>query len=410
MGNCLCVAVERDRAAEALGGGLYWSEGSRRGLQDLHQGDGLEKPRTGIGAASICLRREGSQALHLREFIVCVCDLSRLPRETGIGERSLAQLIAQLKKAPFTRRDLQHGCRRRRRRDVCSGGKGQGGSTQNQSRQRAYHGRECDRGSDICQDSGQNGYSWNMSDRENIGSNVTQAAGLVGGHLILGGASSLLSSGLFAALWRSVKDDSQDTTMLDRAAALWMHDHQRPGLTELARGLAVMGSPPVMIGVGAAGALSGLLLRRVRGAAWTLPLAILGAGAIIQGVKTIFRRPRPSFFTPLLKETGYSFPSGHSLIAMTVYGLLGFFGMHLVRGRSARAAMVGGAGTVIGLVGASRVYVGVHYITDVLAGWTAGFPWLLTCIVLHEHLARRFAVAGQPVLSEDNSSESLSRK
>ena len=82
----------------------------------------------------------------------------------------------------------------------------------------------------------------------------------------------------------------------------------------------------------------GLAWRKVRGAAWTLPIAVIGAGVIIQGVKLFVQRPAPAlaFFTPLLHEAGYSFPSGHSLIAMVVYGLLGYFALHLFKNHAAR--------------------------------------------------------------------------
>ena len=133
------------------------------------------------------------------------------------------------------------------------------------------------------------------------------------------------------------------------------------------------------------------VLAKVRGAAWTLPLAVLGAGVIIQGIKMEFKRPRPTFFSPLLHELGYSFPSGHSLIAIVVYGLLGYFALHLVHSRAAKRAVRAVTVLLIICIGISRPYVQVHYPTDVLAGWTAGLPWLMTCIWLHEALTRHFA-------------------
>ena len=225
-----------------------------------------------------------------------------------------------------------------------------------------------------------------------------QAAGIATGHIILGLVLSLLSVGVFALVWEQVEDKSHLATGFDRAVLFWLWHHQVPWITTVAKGLAWMGSPPVIVSMAAIGAVLGLFWRRVRGAAWTLPLAVLGAGVIIQGIKMEFRRPRPDFFTPLLHETGYSFPSGHSLIAIVVYGLLGYFAMHLFRNHAARVAV--GAITVLLVIaiGVSRVYVAVHYPTDVLAGWTAGLPWLLTCLWLHERLTRRYANAGEPVL------------
>jgi undecaprenyl-diphosphatase len=138
---------------------------------------------------------------------------------------------------------------------------------------------------------------------------------------------------------------------------------------------------------------------RIRGAAWTFPLAIAGSGIIIETIKLFVHRARPDLFRPLLHETGYSFPSGHSLIAVVVYGLVGYFGLHLVHRRSGRAIVACTTVVVILMIGISRVYVGVHYPTDVLAGWSMGIPWLIVCLGLHEVMVRRFERAGEPVLA-----------
>lgn len=237
-----------------------------------------------------------------------------------------------------------------------------------------------------------------MDSRQPAPEQAKQATGFTVSHIVAGIIASLLASGLFAFVWDQVKDRGRDTTALDRVLLYWMHAHANPTATLLARGLAWMGSPPTIVSIAVGAAVLGLLWRRVRGAAWTLPIAVLGAGVIIQGVKMEFRRPRPHFFTPLLKETGYSFPSGHSLIAVVVYGLLGYFVMGLFRKRIARRVVVVLTALLILAIGVSRVYVGVHYPTDVLAGWTAGIPWLLACIWLHDLMTRHFAAAGHPIL------------
>ncbi len=228
----------------------------------------------------------------------------------------------------------------------------------------------------------------------------TQAAGLVTVHFVVGIVLSLICSGLFAAVWDAVKDKDRATTQFDRSILTWMHAHQNPHLTAIAEVLAHMGSPPFIVGVAVVGALTGLAWRKVRGAAWTFPIAVVGAGLIIQGIKIVFRRPRPALFSPLLHEGGYSFPSGHSLIAIVVYGLLGYFLMHLFCSRGARRTIALGTGLLVFAIGVSRPYVQVHYPTDVLAGWLIGTPWLMTCLFLHEVLTRRFAAAGEPVLPQ----------
>ena len=221
---------------------------------------------------------------------------------------------------------------------------------------------------------------------------------VVAWHLILGILLSIIFTVVFVKLFDFVKDNGHDVTPFDHALLFWMYHHRAPFLTQAATILAHVGSPPVIVGIAVAAALLGLAWRQVRGAAWTLPIAVMGAGVIIQAVKLLVRRPRPSFFTPLLHEAGYSFPSGHSLIAIVVYGLLGYFTMHLFRSHIARAVVFVITALLIFSIGISRVYVGVHYPTDVLAGWTAGVPWLLACLALHEALARRWPSTGEPVL------------
>ncbi len=81
-----------------------------------------------------------------------------------------------------------------------------------------------------------------------------------------------------------------------------------------------------------------------------------------------------------------------------MYGLLGFFALHLVKNHAGRLAVRIVTVALIVAIGVSRVYVGVHNPTDVLAGWSAGLPWLFTCIGLHEILVRRWPESGQPVL------------
>ena len=229
--------------------------------------------------------------------------------------------------------------------------------------------------------------------------NETQPAPVIAGrHLVAGIVCSVVFTLAFARLFDFVQDHGKTITPFDRSILYFMYHHRTPFLTAAATMLAHMGSPPVIVGVAVVSAAVGLFWRKVRGAAWTMPIAILGAGVIIQSVKLIIKRPRPSFFAPILHETGYSFPSGHSLIAMVVYGLLGYFVMHLFRNFWARLAVRVLTVLVVVAIGVSRVYVGVHYPTDVLAGWTAGVPWLISCLALHEVLARRWPSSGEPVL------------
>ena len=217
-------------------------------------------------------------------------------------------------------------------------------------------------------------------------------------HLLLGVLISGLSVWGFIVLWDLVTDRGDQASRFDISILLWMHQHQSPAFTTAARILAFIGSPPFVVGLAVVGAVAGLFRREIRGAAWTLPIAALGSGMLIQVVKVAVHRNRPNAFAPLLHATGYSFPSGHSLIAVVVYGLLGYFAIRLLRGIASRLVITIVTAILIIAIGVSRVYVGVHYPTDVLAGWSAGIPWLIACIWLHERLSRIWAKAGEPIL------------
>lgn len=92
-------------------------------------------------------------------------------------------------------------------------------------------------------------------------------------------------------------------------------------------------------------------------------------------LKTLVQRPRPEGYR-LVAESGFSFPSGHSMVAMAFYGLLIWMVWRYEKDSLVRRLGVIGFGLVIVLVGLSRIYLGVHYASDVLAGFCASIAWL----------------------------------
>ena len=100
-------------------------------------------------------------------------------------------------------------------------------------------------------------------------------------------------------------------------------------------------------------------------------------------LKGWFQRPRPSLPLPLVEEPFYSFPSGHSITVLCLYGFLAYLASTRLRESRQRAAVWCGCGIVTLLVGFSRVYLGAHFPCDVLAGYLVGLPVLAGAIVLH---------------------------
>ncbi len=117
---------------------------------------------------------------------------------------------------------------------------------------------------------------------------------------------------------------------------------------------------------------------RRRDAAFVL-LAAGGAMLLTNAIKLVLERPRPH--GGLVAVSSYSWPSGHAASSIACYGALAVLGARRAP-RPARPAIWAALGLLTGLIGATRVYLGVHYPTDVVAGWTVGGLWLLAVVTL----------------------------
>jgi undecaprenyl-diphosphatase len=97
-------------------------------------------------------------------------------------------------------------------------------------------------------------------------------------------------------------------------------------------------------------------------------------------IKVTVHRPRPDLVDFLISQGGYSFPSGHSCTGLVFYGLFAFLVLHNIKDRKVARTMAAGFICLFLLIGVSRIYVGVHYPTDVLGGWSLGTAILMTAI------------------------------
>jgi undecaprenyl-diphosphatase len=118
-------------------------------------------------------------------------------------------------------------------------------------------------------------------------------------------------------------------------------------------------------------------------------LATSGAWFINGALKQWFQRPRPDVVSHLRDVMSTSFPSGHALTSAVVYLTLGALSMRIAKRRVTKFYCMGMAMLTTALVGASRVYLGVHYPTDVVAGWMIGLSWALLCWLVERSLERR---------------------
>lgn len=123
-----------------------------------------------------------------------------------------------------------------------------------------------------------------------------------------------------------------------------------------------------------------LLYKRCWWKLFALFLATGGGEAILIILKMLFHRPRP--MPQLVATHGYSFPSGHAFSAMTIYGFLIYLTWKTDSSKLLRIIILPAFTLLIFLIGISRIYLNVHYLTDVLGGYASGFAWLVFCVVI----------------------------
>jgi membrane-associated phospholipid phosphatase len=142
-------------------------------------------------------------------------------------------------------------------------------------------------------------------------------------------------------------------------------------LTEIVSAITALGGSQVVIWLTAVAAVALVSLRHFRGAA-ALLLAVVSTQATVVAAKAVMARPRPADEMAIADPSGWSFPSGHSATAVALYVTLALIATTMLRGRVRPAIVFAVAGAIVALVGLSRVYLGAHYPTDVLAGWATG--------------------------------------
>ena len=133
-----------------------------------------------------------------------------------------------------------------------------------------------------------------------------------------------------------------------------------------------------------------LLVRRARVEAALLVVAALGIQLLVFTGKDGYDRPRPDEGSAISLPSSPSFPSGHAATGIAVFGLLGILAATVARTRTQRVVAVCAGFGLAFAIGASRVVLNVHYVSDVLAGWCLGLAWLATCIAGARLLARRY--------------------
>ncbi|CDX37646.1 Phosphoesterase PA-phosphatase related protein [Mesorhizobium sp. SOD10] len=158
------------------------------------------------------------------------------------------------------------------------------------------------------------------------------------------------------------------------------------------RDVTALGSTVVLVLITTATIVYLLLIRRPSTALFMLA-AVAGGQVLSSLLKFEIDRPRPDLVSHLVNETSLSFPSGHAMLSAVTYLTLGSLAARFLPDRRTKVFVLGLAVLTTVLVGTSRVYLGVHWPSDVLAGWCAGFAWAMLCWLAARLLQRRKVVA-----------------
>ncbi|MBW4472927.1 MAG: phosphatase PAP2 family protein [Stenomitos rutilans HA7619-LM2] len=179
----------------------------------------------------------------------------------------------------------------------------------------------------------------------------------------------------------------KETQSLDTRILLTIRQWHAPFLDRVMIVITNIGNPSVLL-VASLVLAAFLLWRKQRAETVTLTLAALGALVLNTVLKALFARARPELWQRTVDVNFYSFPSGHAMMSLVVFGIIGYLlAIHVPRWRVAIAT---GTVLLVCAIGLSRLYFGVHWPTDIVAGYAAGTVWLVACILSLEIWKRRY--------------------
>lgn len=207
-------------------------------------------------------------------------------------------------------------------------------------------------------------------------SSVTLLAGL-----------ALAAGALVLFAWLAEEVFEGDTRLFDEQTRAFVNGHAGPSLTAAMRGVTYLGSTAFVLALCLCASIAFYLIRWRRAAVLML-ITMAGAFVLNAVLKTTFQRARPEPFFGIVAPQSYSFPSGHSLLSFCLFGTLAAVIHRRTRSFAVRIVTWVGAALLIALVGLSRVYLGVHYPSDVLAGYLAATVWVLA-VAFGDRLSRR---------------------
>ena len=224
---------------------------------------------------------------------------------------------------------------------------------------------------------------WNLiyDGLRRIGVHVSSIYVTVGVFLVAGAVIAIIATLGFAELAEHVL--AGGTQAFDVAILQWIHLHQHPLLTQLMTEMTYLGTGTVVIVIVGVSALF-LWHTEHKHSARLLLAATIGNILLNGALKLVYHRARPSVFAWQTTAVSSSFPSGHAMSATVVYGTVAYLLMRLQKHGWAKALTLGTAILLILLICLTRLYLGVHYPSDVIGGIIVGLAWAAFCMATLE--------------------------
>jgi undecaprenyl-diphosphatase len=220
----------------------------------------------------------------------------------------------------------------------------------------------------------------------NLGANEKRRFEFLSLSLLLGLAAAIATLIFFGWLTGEVLEG--ETRHFDEVTRDAIHQLASPMLTTIMRGLSLVGST-LALTIGTIIVVVRFAMLKWGREAKLFAITMVGSGLLNVTLKLAFKRPRPVPFFNLTAPETYSFPSGHSLTSACFFGALAAILTARVKLRRVRIIVWIACTSMFVLIGLSRIYLGVHHTTDVIAGFAAALIWILVVRFVELELARR---------------------
>jgi undecaprenyl-diphosphatase len=199
----------------------------------------------------------------------------------------------------------------------------------------------------------------------------------------------------FLSLAELMRENNTELQEIDHAVWRWAREWRSPGPTYFFLAFSYLG---LGVGLGILVTIVAVVLL-VRGhPRWAgfLVLSAAGSGLLNHGLKLVFARSRPDMADALWRSHSYAFPSGHAMGSVVVFGALAYLVMRGSASWRVRSAAVALALCLVGAISLSRIYLGVHWFSDIVAGVSAGLVWLATTTATYEVYRRMRLLRATP--------------